>query len=133
MRIDDYPGSATLSIGIGANTAIFSVVNAVLLRALPFNEPERLVRLTSVRTNDPDNRISVSYADFLDWQKETAIFAPAACYADGNAVFVLPSKWLTVAGSNNVGRLLFGQLALQINCQFFGAPDVTIALIYACI
>ncbi len=79
----------TLALGIGANTAIFSVVNAVLLRALPFNEPERLVRLTSVRATDPDSRISVSYADFLDWQKETATFAHAACYAGGNAVLTV--------------------------------------------
>src|SRR5262245_58092630 len=79
----------TLALGIGANTAIFSVVNAVLLRALPFNEPERLVRLSSVRVNDPNSRISVSYADFLDWQKETSIFAHAACYSGGNAVLTL--------------------------------------------
>ncbi len=79
----------TLALGIGANTAIFSVVNAVLLRALPFNEPEQLVRLTSARANNPNSRISVSYADFLDWQKETSIFARAACYSGGNAVLTL--------------------------------------------
>ncbi len=53
------------------------------------NEPERLVRLTSVRTNNPNNRFSVSYADFLDWRKETAIFAYTACYMGGNAVLTL--------------------------------------------
>ncbi|MCI0387295.1 MAG: ABC transporter permease [Acidobacteria bacterium] len=79
----------TLALGIGANTAIFSVVNAVLLRALPFNEPEQLVRLSSVRINDPNSRISVSYADFLDWQKETSIFAHTACYSGGNATLTL--------------------------------------------
>src|SRR5262245_38689722 len=79
----------TLALGIGANTAIFSVVNAVLLRALPFNEPEQMVQLATVRANDPNSRSSVSYADFLDWQKETAIFAHAACYSGGNAVLAL--------------------------------------------
>jgi putative ABC transport system permease protein len=79
----------TLALGIGANTAIFSVVNAVLLRAMPFNEPERLVRPASVRMNDPNSRGSVSYADFLDWQKETAIFAHIACYSGSNAVLTL--------------------------------------------
>src|SRR5262245_43363120 len=79
----------TLALGIGANTAIFSVVNAVLLRAMPFNEPEQLVRPTTVRMNDPNSRGSVSYADFLDWQKETAIFAHVACYSGSNAVLTL--------------------------------------------
>src|SRR5262245_66694057 len=79
----------TLALGIGANTVIFSIVNAVLLRAWPFHEPEQLVRLSSVRMNDPNSRITVSYADYLDWQKETAIFAHVACFSTGNAVLNL--------------------------------------------
>src|SRR5262245_45041044 len=79
----------TLALGIGANTAIFSVVNAVLLRSLPFNEPEQLVRPASVRLNDPNSRITVSYADFLDWQKETTIFAHVACYFGDEATLSL--------------------------------------------
>jgi putative ABC transport system permease protein len=82
----------TIALGIGANTAIFSVVNAVLLRALPFDDPERLVRVASVRMSDPESRINVSYADFLDWQKERGIFAQIACYSGGNAVLTLQDE-----------------------------------------
>ncbi len=78
----------TLALGIGANTAIFSVVNAVLLRAMPFNEPEQLVRPATVRMNETNGRGSISYADFLDWQEETAIFSHVACYSFSTAVLI---------------------------------------------
>jgi putative ABC transport system permease protein len=63
----------TLALGIGANTAIFSVVNAVLLRPLPFKNASQLVVLRETYKNV--GNVSVSYPDFLDWREQSDSFA----------------------------------------------------------
>src|ERR1044072_4938098 len=68
-----------LALGIGANTAIFSVVNAVLLRSLPYKDPDRLIVPATVKPGAYD-RGSVTYADVLDWQKEEQIFDSVAAF-----------------------------------------------------
>jgi predicted permease len=67
-----------LALGIGANTAIFSIVNAVLLRPLPYPESERLLQLY---TSTPQFREgSVSYPNFLDWRERSGLFDLMAAY-----------------------------------------------------
>ena len=68
----------TLALGIGANTVIFSIVNAVLLRPLPFPEPDRLVAIYTYLASDGNE--SFSYPDFLDWQRENRSFDYLATY-----------------------------------------------------
>ncbi|MGC0777373.1 MAG: ABC transporter permease, partial [Candidatus Acidiferrum sp.] len=69
----------TLALGIGANTALFSVVNGVLLNPLPYQQPERLVALYTSRIKDSD-RSSISYPNFLDWRRENHAFSALAAY-----------------------------------------------------
>ncbi|MGH9813269.1 MAG: ABC transporter permease, partial [Candidatus Acidiferrales bacterium] len=61
----------TLALGIGANTAIFSVVNAVLLRPLPFPEPDQLVLITENNLSRGWTSFAVSPANYLDWKQQT--------------------------------------------------------------
>ena len=69
---------SVLALGIGANTAIFSIVNAVLLRPLPFEEPERLVRIF---TRTPGGRLfELSPGKFYDWQRDAQSFEGMAMY-----------------------------------------------------
>ncbi len=73
---------ATLALGIGANTAIFSVVQGVLLRPLPYPEPERIVRVfeTIQRTAAAGDRMEVAPANFLDWRAQTRSFEGLAAF-----------------------------------------------------
>ena len=69
---------SVLALGIGATTAIFSLVNAVLLRPLPFDEPERLVR---IYTKTPGGRLfELSPGKFYDWQRDARSFEGMAIY-----------------------------------------------------
>jgi predicted permease len=68
----------TLALGIGANTAIFSVVDAVLLRPLPYKDPSQLVILQEIDPRVGD--VSVTYPDFLDWRQQSHTFAQMAAF-----------------------------------------------------
>jgi putative ABC transport system permease protein len=73
----------TLALGIGANTAMFSVVNAILLRPLPFPEPSHLVHLWEAPPDNPAKRNVVNPWNFLIWREHTHSFAGMAAVSTG--------------------------------------------------
>jgi predicted permease len=68
----------TLALGIGANTAVFSIVNGVLLNALPFHDPDKLVVLFESKPHFKKG--SISYPNFLDWRRDNRAFTSIAAY-----------------------------------------------------
>src|SRR5258705_12104480 len=68
----------TLALGIGANTALFSVINGVLLRPLPYPQPDRIVAISEKTASF--ERSSISYPNFLDWQRANSTFSSIAAY-----------------------------------------------------
>jgi predicted permease len=92
----------TLALGIGANTAIFSVVNAVLLRPLPYAEPERIVVVGSLKTQaaDSSNKPGLNApADFVDWKKQSLSFSAVTAITGGSVNFQRTDQVETLPGA----------------------------------
>ena len=123
-----------LALGIGANTAIFSLVNAVLLRPLPFAEPDRLVWMWGNIRNG-GNRASVSPLDFLDYRQQNSTFEEFAASFSGSGALNLTGQGeperLSVAGvTGNYFRALGVKPELgrtfQLENESTGRDQVTV-------
>ena len=86
----------TLALGIGANTALFSVINAVLLRPLPFAAPERLVAVRSTDQRTSTNGFASTWPDFVDWRAQQTTFEGLAAYSN---------RSFTLTGMGEAARL----------------------------
>ncbi|PYP83667.1 MAG: hypothetical protein DMG65_23880 [Candidatus Angelobacter sp. Gp1-AA117] len=98
-RLKNNPGFTlvavlTLALGIGANTAMFSIVNAVLLRPLPYRDPQRLVLLAEHWPQFP--RLSLSYLNYKDWRDQSHSF---------EAVGAVRNNLMTMTGRGEAERL----------------------------
>jgi putative ABC transport system permease protein len=101
----------TLALGIGANAAIFSVVDAVLLRPLPFGRPERLVHLWETFESKVDSRSEASYPDYLDWRTRNRVFMDLAGYHSWS--FLLGGQQATPVGGGKATANFFDVLGVH--------------------
>jgi putative ABC transport system permease protein len=104
-----------LALGIGANSAIFSVVNAVLLRSLPYEEPNQLLIVQSTRRQDSGRSGSSSYPDFADLKSQNQVFDDMAAFR---------SKGLTLTGAGEPERLE----GARVSASFFPLLGVKTSL-----
>jgi putative ABC transport system permease protein len=104
----------TLTLGIGANTAIFSIVNAVLLQPLPFPQSDRLLYLSTFanKINGPQADGAVSYPDFFDWRSSNHVFSSLASYHDDEFTLVGNGQALHLPGET-VSADFFSTLGVQ--------------------
>jgi putative ABC transport system permease protein len=97
----------TLALGIGATTAVFSLVNAVLLRALPYRDPDRLVFLFEPNPHFPDVPLEAwgpFNADFYDWQKQSRSFTKLALFTNDRLNLSVNGVAIRVDGSRVTGE-----------------------------
>jgi putative ABC transport system permease protein len=115
----------TLALGIGANTAIFSVVNSVLLRPLPYADPQQLVRLfeTVERTAMAGDRMEVAPANFLDWRAQTQSFSGLAAYGLTGSVISEGGEAERLEGSLVTADFFATLGAVPLRGRIFTAED----------
>jgi putative ABC transport system permease protein len=125
---------ATLAIGIGANAAIFAAVNAVLLRPLPFPEPDRLVQVFKSSAENPGEQCCVtSPPDFVDWRQESSVFSALAAVNENSYALAgegpaeqIPCAEVTGSFFEALGiRALLGR-TLEPADDAIGGPDVVV-------
>ena len=112
----------TLALGIGANTAIFSVVYGVLLRPLPYPNPSRLVSL--YETEGPGTYEPVPYLDFRDWQRENHSFTQLAAVMGDDLILIGP-EGVAYVQVNDISADFFPTLGadLALGRQFLPEED----------
>src|SRR6516225_6957259 len=105
----------TLALGIGANTAIFSILDAVLLKPLPFPEPHRLMAIWGTDSKNGEARRAVSYPDFADYRDRNRSLEALAAYTDG---------MFTLTGNGDPAQLHGAMVSASLLSVLRVAPEI---------
>jgi putative ABC transport system permease protein len=97
----------TLALGIGANTAIFSVIHAVLLRPLPFDQPDRIVVVLESNPSKGFPQFSVSPPNYMDWRKEASAFQYMSSVSRGHFSYTGGAEPELLSGANVAASFFF--------------------------
>src|SRR6202451_4060526 len=126
-RLTNSPGFTivavlTLALGIGANSAMFSIINAVLLRPLPYRDPQRLVLLSEHWPQFP--RLSVSYLNYRDWRDQSHSFESVGAVRNSVSTMTGGAKAERIP-AQNVTANLFDLLGVrpELGRTFSAAED----------
>jgi putative ABC transport system permease protein len=103
----------TLALGIGANTTIFSVINSLLLKPIPFPEADRLALVWQAQANDPKDRNIISAPNFWDWQRQNDVF-------ENMAIFDSAGRGYNLSGDGEPERVS----GLRVSAGFFDVLGV---------
>src|SRR4051812_11415206 len=119
------PAIAGLAIGIGATTAVFSVVSAMLLQSMGFDEPSRIVALWQTDEPHAQKQVEVSYNDLIEWRKAKDTFADVALASSVNLEFPLfgTSQPERVDGTTVTGNFFRVLGATPLAGRFFTDDD----------
>jgi putative ABC transport system permease protein len=107
-----------LALGIGANSAIFTAMNAVLLRPLPYKQAEQLVLLWELNRRNGDHEIKASAPDYIDWKEQNSVFQNVAAFNANSGL------GLNLSGAGHPARIS----ATSVTGNLFSVLGVTPAL-----
>src|SRR4051812_10364909 len=114
----------TLGLGVGVNTAMFSVVNSLVLKPLPYPESAQLDRIDRATAQNPQGRVAP--ADFLDFQRAAARYGEISCYALGDTSLSEPGQPAEMVKAMRTTANFFGTLRMppQLGRDFLAGEDV---------
>ena len=105
----------TLALGIGANSSIFSLINAVLLRPLPFKDPDRLISIWERRDSSNNSNLPISGHEFVAWREQASSIDKLA---------IIRGDGLTLTGAGDPTSVS----VLRVSSNFFSVLDVSPSL-----